>query len=187
MGDFDFKTRHALSILVILLIIIFLFQPSIFGTMINTLLGRFTLLFILILITGYHRFFGIICVLLIIALYEYYNRFEGLENQKPKPIAPLSAKVDKNKKDKGSSKHSSVPSKESHKPSTDTKHAMTQSKKTAIETQILKKHKSSELPSQKQVSTQTGVTASESSTTKTKTKSKTEGFASMFGSSYALY
>lgn len=89
MKQFEFTTSHALSILVMLLLFIFVFQPSTYEIMIHSFLGRLTLLFILILITSCNVMFGLLWLLVIVSLYEYYSRFEGAENMIETPTPEL--------------------------------------------------------------------------------------------------
>ena len=188
MKQFEFTTTHALSVLVILLITIFLFQPSIFGTMINTFLGRLTLLFILILITSYHTMCGLVSVLLIIALYEYYNRFEGQQNildshvPPPPPADPTKDNVQA--KESGSvSSPAIIPSNES-KSTPVHPNAMDRTKKTELEGQIQKGNNSKQL-APASTSSMANVAASESiNTSNISTK---QGFANMFGNDWAPF
>jgi len=191
MKQFEFTTTHALSVLVILLITIFLFQPSIFGTMINTLLGRFTLLFILILITSHHTMCGLICVLLIIALYEYYNRFEGMDGTAMSETMPaLPPVVDKPKEDVKPdesglvSSPAAIPTNEPASPPPVDTNAMDRTKKTELEGQIQKGNDSKQLPSTTNTSS-SNVTASEP--LNTSTTSAKQGFATMFGNEWASF
>jgi len=185
MSDFHFKTRHAISILVILLIVVFLFEPSIFGTMINTLLGRFTLLFILILITKYNTLFGLISVLLIIALYEYYNRFEGMENLAlEKPATPPVKKEEVQPNESGVvSTPASIPDTEPVKPSIDASKSINPGQKSDLEAKVLKGNNSKELHNSNITKSSDAITASES----TNVNKLSEGFASMFGTSYSTF
>jgi len=193
MKQFEFTTTHALSVLVILLITIFLFQPSIFGTMINTFLGRLTLLFILILITNYHTMCGLVCVLLIIALYEYYNRFEGQQNisdfhvptinpSPPSPTDPTKDNVQANESGSVSS-HAIIPSNEPKTTPVDP-NAMDRTKKTELEGQIQKGNNSKQL-APASTSSNPNVAASES--INTSTISTKQGFANMFGNDWAPF
>jgi hypothetical protein len=190
MKQFEFTTTHALSVLVILLITIFLFQPSIFGTMINTFLGRLTLLFILILITSYHTMCGLVCVLLIIALYEYYNRFEGQQNisdshvppPPPPPADPTKHNVQANESGSVSSP-AIIPSNEPKSTPVDP-NAMDRTKKTELEGQIQKGNNSKQL-APASTSSMANVAASDSiNTSNISTK---QGFANMFGNEWAPF
>lgn len=203
MKQFEFTTTHALSVLVILLITIFLFQPSIFGTMINTLLGRFTLLFILILITSHHTMCGLVCVLLIIAIYEYYNRFEGQQNisdshalsMNSSPPPPSSnpstdpstdpSKVNVQPNESGSvSSPAIIPASEPKSPPPVNPNAMDRTKKTELEGQIQKGNDSKQLSSNTNTSS-SDVKASES--LNTTDASAKQGFANMFGNEWASF
>jgi cytoskeletal protein RodZ len=183
MKQFEFTTIHALSILVILLIAIFLIQPSIFGTMINTFLGRLTLLFILILITSHHTMCGLVSVLLIIAIYEHYNRFEGQMNMSdslpPSPPVPVKDSVQPNESGATSSP-ASIPVNEPVQPTTSSADSMDTSKKTELESQIQKGKNSKQLPNATTNST-ANVVASEN------TKTSSEGFANLFGNEWSSF
>jgi cytoskeletal protein RodZ len=184
MKQFEFTTIHALSILVILLIAIFLIQPSIFGTMINTFLGRLTLLFILILITSHHTMCGLVSVLLIISIYEYYNRFEGMSDSMPSssppsPPVPVKDPVQPNESGATSSP-ASIPVNEPVQPTTSSVDSMDTSKKTELESQIQKGKNSKQLPNATTNST-ANVVASEN------TKTSSEGFANLFGNEWSSF
>jgi hypothetical protein len=192
MKQFEFTTTHALSVLVILLITIFLFQPSIFGTMINTLLGRFTLLFILILITSHHTMCGLVCVLLIIALYEYYNRFEGQTNisETDGLLPPPPPSIGKPNEEVAPvesgavSTSAAIPPNEPKTTSSVNSNGMDRTKKTELEGQIQKGNDSKQLSPNSNTST-ANVNASESlSTTNVSAK---QGFANMFGNEWASF
>jgi len=192
MKQFEFTTTHALSVLVILLITIFLFQPSIFGTMINTFLGRLTLLFILILITSYHTMCGLVSVLLIIALYEYYNRFEGAQNISDSlstsatstlvPTDKPKDNVQPNDAGSISSPQATIPKEEPIHPVNT--NAMDSTKKTELEGQIQKGNNSKQLPV---ASTNSNPNVAPSESTKTSTISTKQGFANMFGNEWAPF
>jgi cytoskeletal protein RodZ len=192
MKQFEFTTTHALSVLVILLITIFLFQPSIFGTMINTFLGRLTLLFILILITSYHTMCGLVSVLLIIALYEYYNRFEGQQNMSDSlvpPINPSPPPTDKPKDNVQPNDSGSISSPQATIPKEEPVHpvntnAMDSTKKTELEGQIQKGNNSKQLPL---ASTNSNPNVAPSESTKTSSISTKQGFANMFGNDWAPF
>lgn len=190
MKQFEFTTTHALSVLVILLITIFLFQPSIFGTMINTLLGRFTLLFILILITSHHTMCGLVCVLLIIALYEYYNRFEGQTNisgndAPPPPPPPIGEpKKEVAPVESGAVSTSATIPPNEPKATSVNPNAMDRTKKTELEGQIQKGNDSKQLSSNATTSS-ANVKASES--LNTTNASAKQGFANMFGNEWASF
>jgi cytoskeletal protein RodZ len=192
MKQFEFTTTHALSVLVILLITIFLFQPSIFGTMINTFLGRLTLLFILILITSYHTMCGLVSVLLIIALYEYYNRFEGQQNMSDSlvpPTNPPPPPTDKPKDNVQPNDSGSISSPQATIPKEEPVHpvntnAMDSTKKTELEGQIQKGNNSKQLPL---ASTNSNPNVAPSESTKTSSISTKQGFANMFGNDWAPF
>jgi hypothetical protein len=161
MKSFDLTTTNAMSILGILLIFILFFEPRIYGTMIHTFLGRLTLLFILILITSYNQVYGLIAVILIISLFEYYDGSEGMENMNVSPHIPI--------RDLSIDSSSSVD-------------VMDTSKKTELD--IMSKPKSSKQLSFNSSTSSADASPSEASVTKTATK---DGFANMFGSEYSQF
>jgi hypothetical protein len=193
MKQFEFTTTHALSVLVVLLITIFLFQPSIFGTMINTFLGRLTLLFILILITSYHTMCGLVSVLLIIALYEYYNRFEGQTNLSDShlpppptnPAIPVLTKEEVKPNESGlqlNAPASIPPDEPNHSPVNTS--AMDSTKKTELERNIQNGNNSKQLHP---TSTSSNANVAPSESTKTSSTSTKQGFANMFGNDWASF
>jgi len=184
MLKFNFTGVHALSVLVVLLIIVFLFNPTIFGNMINTFLGRLLLLSILIVVVNYHVIPGLICVLLIIAIYENYNRFEGFET---KTLPSDTNKQDNKPKEKLLSTEAgatSTPTAVIDTPSIIPDHTsgMDISQKSELESQITKGNDSKQLANSSPIAYSTQPNPSESTTT-TNTSSK-QGFANMFGLEY---
>jgi hypothetical protein len=184
MKQYEFTTTHALSILVILLVFIFLIEPLIFRTMTNTFLGRFTLLFILIVITSYNFVYGLVFVLFIIAIYEYYNRFEGAEN--------MSETIINHSKDKSStikpneygsiSSHAEIPLNEHVQDISN--NAMDTTKKTELESQIQKGNSSKQLYFTSNTSNKNVLPSESTTTTLSATK---QGFSNMFGSEYSKF
>jgi len=161
MEPFDLTTTNAMSILGILLVFILFFEPRIYGTMIHTFLGRLTLLFILILITSYNHICGLIALILIISLFEYYDSFESMANMNISSHIPI--------RDLEIDSSSNVD-------------AMDISKKTELD--IMSKPKSSKQLSFNSSTSSADALPSEASVTKTATK---DGFANMFGSEYSQF
>jgi hypothetical protein len=159
-------------------------------TMINTFLGRLTLLFILILITSHHTMGGLVSVLLIIALYEHYNRFEGQENMSDSTSIPVPVPTDKPKEEvkpneSGAvSSPASIPSNDPVQPAVSSSGSMDTSKKTELESQIQKGNNSKQLPTGLN-SNSANVSPSES--TKTSSVASKEGFANTFGNDWAPF
>lgn len=183
MKQFEFTTSHALSILVMLLLFIFAFQPSIYENMINTLLGRLTLLFILILVTSHSTMLGLLWAAIIISFYEYYSRFEGVQNM---DVAPPSQPRPKRKpvpNDSGTkSPQEMIPENDENldDPAVGST-AMDSGTKADKEGKIQKGHSSKALPILKMLR-KSNVSPSESTTTKD--VALKQGFASMFGNEY---
>ncbi len=193
MKQFEFTTTHALSILVMLLLFIFAFQPSVYENMINNLLGRLTLLFILILITSHSTTLGLVWVLVIISLYEYYNRFEGAQNMNDSssddlPIPKMKPKKNPNPNDSGSmSPQEMIPENDENldDPAVGST-SMDSGTKSEKERKIQNGHSSKTLPNNKYLrKDDADVEPSESTTTKD--SAAKQGFASMFGSEYASF
>jgi len=189
MKSFDLTTTHAMSILAILLLFILFFQPKIYGRMTQTFLGRLTLLFILTLVSSYNFIYGIVCVVVIISLFEYYERFEGLENMgetttnesKSKSKSKSSDEKDSIEKDAGKS---SVPAKVSNLDNTTISESNTSDKMDTYkvtELDIMSKPKSSKQLEFNSSTSSENVVPSEASVSKTSAK---EGFANMFGLEY---
>jgi predicted membrane protein len=189
MQSFDLTTTHAMSILAILLLFILFFQPKIYGRMTQTFLGRLTLLFILLLVASYNFIYGIVCVVVIISLFEYYERFEGVENMgetttnesKSNTKSKSSDEKDSIEKDAGKS---SVPAKVSNSDNTtisesNTSDKMDTSKVTELD--IMSKPKSSKQLEFNSSTSSENVVPSEASVSKTSAK---EGFANMVGLEY---
>jgi len=91
MKQIEITTNLALFVLVVLLLTIFVFKPSIYKNMIHTFLGRLAMLFILILITSHNIILGLMWCILIIYFYENYGHFEGLENMESSVMSSTSA------------------------------------------------------------------------------------------------
>jgi len=161
MKSFDLTTTNAMSILGVLLLFILFFEPRIYGTMTHTFLGRTTLLFILILITSYNHICGLIALILIISLFEYYDLSEGMENMNISAHIPIrDLEID-------------APSRVD---------VMDTSKKTELD--IMSKPKSSKQLNFNSSTSSADASPSEASVSKTATK---DGFANMFGSEYSQF
>jgi len=171
-----FNNTHAISILVILLIFIFLIEPNIFGNMINTFLGRFTLLFILIIITNNNVVFGLISVLLIIALYEYYSKYYNLN---PFLIEGMENNESKNNNINDDTSYSIVPTNDNS--STEIFNGPNYASKSETENQIQKGLDSKQI-NYDSVNNLSYVEPSES--TITSSVASKQGFANMFGNEY---
>jgi len=186
MKQFEFTTTHALSILVMLLLFIFAFQPSIYENMINTLLGRLTLLFILILVTSYSTILGLVWATIIISFYEYYSRFEGAQNMNVSPLLRDSLPQLKRNpvpNDSGNnSPQEMIPENDENldDPAVGST-AMDSGTKADKESKIQKGHSSKALPILKMLKN-SNVSPSES--TMTNDVALKQGFASMFGNEY---
>jgi hypothetical protein len=185
MKQFEFTTSHASSILVMLLLFIFVFQPFTYKTMIHSFLGRVTLLFILILITSCNVMIGLIWLLIIVSLYEYYSRFEGAENMVDVPTPELKPDA----YDYGSNStpevlptdtnSGSVPDLNVNSDSVD------QATKLEKERQVQKGEASKTLPVSKTMDNSENVLPSESTTTSD--LATKQGFANMFGNEYTRF
>jgi hypothetical protein len=185
MKQFEFTTTHALSILVMVLLFIFVFQPSIYENMINTLLGRLTLLFILILVTSHSTILGLGWTAIIISFYEYYSRFEGAQNMNvdhSRDALPQPKKKPVPNDSMNNSPQEIIPENDEtiEDPSKGST-AMDSGTKADKEGKIQKGHSSNALPILKMLR-KPNVSPSESTTT-TNVASK-QGFASMFGDEY---
>jgi hypothetical protein len=187
MKQFEFTTSHASSILVMLLLFIFVFQPFTYETMIHSFLGRVTLLFILILITSCNVMIGLIWLLIIVSLYEYYSRFEGAENMVEVPVPTPELKPDAY--DNGSKStpevlptdmnSGSVPDLNVNSDSVD------QATKLEKERQVQKGEASKTLPVSKTMDNSENVLPSESTTTSD--LATKQGFANMFGYGHTIF
>ena len=187
MKQVEFTTTHALTILVMLLLFIFAFQPSIYETMINTLLGRLTLLFILILVTSHSTILGLGWAAIIVSFYEYYSRFEGAQNMNDSPSLdpmPLPKRNPVPNDSGNNSPQEIIPENDDEDQDNDPANgstAMDSGTKADKEGTIQKGHSSKALPILAMLRN-SNVNPSESTTT-TNVASK-QGFASMFGNEY---
>jgi hypothetical protein len=197
MARFEFITTHALSILVVLMIFIFLFQRSVFETMIHSFLGRLTLLFILILVASHNTVLGLVGVLLIVLLYEYDNTYEGNANMSDFLSTDVASNLKNTPTEVVEPDNSGAKSKPAVVPTNEpeTKSAppppdsISKSQKTDLESQIQKgkssKHFDNPTTTPAATDTTTNVNASESTTTTD--ESAKQGFTNMFGNGYSLF
>jgi len=182
MKSLDLTTSHAMSILAVLLLFVLFFQPKIYGSMTQTPLGRLTLLFILILVSSCNIIYGLVCVIIIISLFEYYERFEGIESMS-ETIKPKSKSNSSDEKDAGtSSVPADVLSADNTPISESNADKMDTSKVTELD--IMSKPKSSKQLDFNSSKSSENVVPSEASVSKTSAK---EGFSNMFGLEYSNF
>jgi hypothetical protein len=99
--NYNLIGKNSVGAIIILLLVILLSQAQFFDFMMNTSLGRFFLITIILFVSYIHKILGITCVLLIVLIFnnsDYSNLsyLEGMAN----PISPSVSTEKKNKKRK---------------------------------------------------------------------------------------
>ena len=99
--NYNLIGKNSFGAVIILLLVILLSQAQFFDFMMNTSLGRFFLIAIILIVSFIHKILGITCVLLIILIfnnsdYSDLSYLEGMAN----PISPSVSTEKKKKKSK---------------------------------------------------------------------------------------